>query len=96
MPNGKMKKYERFCSILISSIIGGDKKLYIAPTLCFMLLDGAAIFKVTTYRNIYLVSGEILPSDMRSFGSGPEIIILDQLIAFFVLSYFRLDYCKEY
>ena len=36
--------------------IGGYKKLFIAPTLCFMLLDGAAIFNETSEcRHMYII-----------------------------------------
>mgnify|MGYP001364801122 CR=1 FL=1 len=37
------------CIILrLVQYIGGYKNVYIAPTQCFMLLDGAAIFRETT------------------------------------------------
>ena len=38
----------KFIVSRVFQYIGGYKNVYIAPTLCFMLLDGAAIFREMT------------------------------------------------
>ena len=60
--------------------IGGYKNEYIAPTLCFMLLDGAAIFRETTE-----CSHDIIYYDINNWFRSIDIIVYYKAIA--ILNY---------